>query len=212
MTKRPRRKPGEPAIAPFTVVVDTREQAPWPFVGIHGDSKDRSPIVVVPVVRDTLQTGDYSIRGYETKVCLERKSHQDLFQTLIYDWDRFKRELERMASFSFSAVVVEEDWRVISRPLEHSRIDPKSVIRRIYGAMIDFPTVQWLTMPTRRIAEITAFQLLRKFYERQLRKQQGEQQDHEQYSDHEEDSSSETLPNPTNSMEVAANVDFDFFA
>jgi len=65
-------------IAPFTVAFDTREQLPFSFQQIHMDRKR----AFVMTQKRTLQTGDYSIVGYEDRLCVERKSLEDLYHTL----------------------------------------------------------------------------------------------------------------------------------
>ena len=45
---------------PFTIIVDTREQTPWEF-GFHNTAKRK------------LDTGDYSMEGYESLFTIERK-------------------------------------------------------------------------------------------------------------------------------------------
>ena len=78
------------------IVRDTREQRGWTFDGLR-------------VEVATLQTGDYSVRGLEQVVAIERKSHQDLYNTLatVRSRARFARELERAKELRFFALVVE---------------------------------------------------------------------------------------------------------
>lgn len=45
---------------PFTIIIDTREQIPWEF-GYHNTAKMK------------LDTGDYSIQGYEDIIAIEQK-------------------------------------------------------------------------------------------------------------------------------------------
>jgi hypothetical protein len=95
------------------VVADTREQLPFGFQGMLCDAKDGGGPLTVPVVRGTLKSGDYSLKGFESRVAVERKSVADLFGTLGQGRDRFERELGRLAEMEYAAVVVEGDWREI---------------------------------------------------------------------------------------------------
>ena len=52
----------------FTIIVDTRENLPYLFHGYTCGMK-----------RSGLKTGDYSIEGYESAICIERKSKEDLY-------------------------------------------------------------------------------------------------------------------------------------
>ncbi len=161
----------EPLINPFEVLIDTREQAPWSFQGLTGDSKRKFRPLAVFTDRATLKTGDYSVKGFETDgICIERKSLADLFATLTAERNRFVRELERMQEFRVSAVIVEGGWdQIILGPRradqsdEHSLVIGKTVFRSIIAFMSRYRT-QWLPMPTRSIAEQTAFRLMERFW------------------------------------------------
>ena len=83
--------------AKITIIEDSREQTPLSFDGFRG----------VEVIRPGLKTGDYSIQGYEDRICFERKSVQDLVGTLIGGHDRFLREMERMREFEAKYILVE---------------------------------------------------------------------------------------------------------
>lgn len=73
-----------------TIKVDTREQLPLSFDGLHirGVSK-------LPTITAKLDEGDYSVVGFEDKLFIERKSANDLYGTMFRGRDRFERELER---------------------------------------------------------------------------------------------------------------------
>src|SRR5580704_7639874 len=88
-----RETPSELYVCPWTVIVDTREQAPWGFTGMELGRK----LVVVKKERRALNTGDYSIVGIENKVCIERKSADDLVGSVCGGHARLQREHERMA-------------------------------------------------------------------------------------------------------------------
>ena len=78
----------------FTIIVDTREQLPFDFERFG-----------VETVRQGLTAGDYGIVGMP--VVVERKTGEDLYSCMTVGRDRFERELERLRSYEFSAVVVE---------------------------------------------------------------------------------------------------------
>ena len=79
------------------IVVDTREQEPWGFCN-------------VPTERGTLDTGDYSVRGLEHLVAVERKSLPDLLGCVGRERDRFKRELQRLRGYRFRLLVIEASY------------------------------------------------------------------------------------------------------
>lgn len=76
------------------IVVDTREQKPYWKEGPN-------------VIRKKLDTGDYSIEGYEAEIAIERKNLVDLFGTLGKGHERFKRELERSRDLKYFAILID---------------------------------------------------------------------------------------------------------
>lgn len=98
-----------------TIVIDTREQKPYEFEDVK-------------TITGTLPTGDYSIQGCENNICIERKSLQDLYQTLTWGRDRFKKELERMQEFDEAYLLVEASWATVWIGPKYSKANPKSIV------------------------------------------------------------------------------------
>ena len=158
------RKP-KPKPAPFTILVDNREQWPYRFVV--------SPLAFgydsVEVVETFLQTGDYSIAGLEDRFAIERKSLEDLYSTLGQNRDRFEAEIQRLNEMDFAAIVVEADTRDIWRPAEHrfdwrSRLWPKAVEGTLVSWSIRYPRVHWWTVGSRAAGEVRVFGACEKFW------------------------------------------------
>ena len=169
-TRKPRRKPGEPLqplTMPFTIIQDTREISGggvWTFTGITGDSGDKFRPLIVPTEIATLKTGDYSVKGLDHLITVERKSLADCFSTLAGGRERFEAEHQRMAEMKAAFVIVEADWAtILNHPPYPSRLNPLTVYRTALSWAVKY-RVQWLAVPGRRFAEITCFQILRKFY------------------------------------------------
>ena len=87
----------------LTIIEDSREQQPLDFTGFRG----------VESVRSGLKTGDYSIQGYEDKICFERKSAPDLISTLSAGHERFLREIDRMKDFEEKYILIEREPSVV---------------------------------------------------------------------------------------------------
>ena len=64
------------------IIIDTREQLPLSFTGHE-------------TVRCKLDEGDYNIRELEERICIERKSLADFYQSITIDHLRFKKEIQR---------------------------------------------------------------------------------------------------------------------
>ena len=109
----------------FSIITDTREQR-----GLFGDKKITFEDYKIKVnsnnkeewlkyinsfckkghIFGTLQVGDYSIKGYEDKFVIERKSLPDLFGTLSSGHKRFKKELERAREYEYFAIVIDGSY------------------------------------------------------------------------------------------------------
>ena len=139
----------------FNIIVDTREQNPFDFRII----KPQPQIIVA-----TLQTGDYSIKGLEDRITIERKSLSDAYSTFGRGRARFERELERMAEFQFAAVVIEADWKtIIKYPPHRSKVTPKHVYRSVIAWQQRYRVHFWACY-SRAFAEKTTFVLLERFW------------------------------------------------
>lgn len=91
------------------IIVDTREQKPWMFENM---------------TRTKLDTGDYSIEGYEDIFCIERKAHTGEFYRNIVE-HRFEKELERMSVIRHGFVLLSFDMDDIMSFPRNSSIPPK---------------------------------------------------------------------------------------
>lgn len=109
----------------LTIIEDTREQTPLDFSGFRG----------VDVVRQGLKTGDYSVQGYEDRICFERKSIPDLVGTLIGGHERFLREVERMKAYDEKYILVERDAETLHKYCENRGWEYKfnTIIQSLLG-------------------------------------------------------------------------------
>jgi ERCC4-type nuclease len=151
---------------PFSIAIDSREQLPYQFQDIKDnvDCKGRRPILIVPTVRCTLKTGDYSIIGYEDLITIERKSKEDLYGSISQNRDNFIGRLNRMKDLERAIIVVEASWDdLLSNPPHFTKFNPKSLSRTIQSWIIRYP-VQWLMVPNRDYGEAFTFWLLRRFW------------------------------------------------
>ncbi len=82
---------------PFEIVIDTREKNPWCF-----DNAE----YVAGIINEKLDTGDYSVKGLEHKLCIERKqSVSEIAKNLSQD--NFRRELRRMDKIEHRFMLLE---------------------------------------------------------------------------------------------------------
>ena len=128
-------------------VIDSREQRPYRFEN--------------SIVR-TLPAGDYSIKGYETRVAVERKTRADAYGSLGRNRGRFERELRRLADYDYAAVVIESSLPAFLIPPDFSRMHPKSAVCSLLAWSVS------LNLPIffcgdRAHARATTWHLLEKF-------------------------------------------------
>lgn len=132
----------------ITIVIDSREQKPFRF-------KNSSV--------KGLKTGDYSVSGYEDSVCVERKSHADLFSSLGTGRKRFERELQRMSELEYAAIVIEAGLPDLLRQPPFSQMNPKSVVNTLVSWSIKYG-VHVFFAQDRRHARALTYRILEKFH------------------------------------------------
>ncbi len=99
------------------------------------DSREQTPLDLTPltVVQGTLATGDYSVRGLEHVIAIERKSESDLLACMGQERERFEREVQRLLGYPCRALVIESCWPSFDRGAWRSRITPAAAIGSLLG-------------------------------------------------------------------------------
>lgn len=150
----------KPAVPPCVIIQDTREPSPTeagafkPYILGTGKGTKGPAQWALQIERRKLDTGDYSLPGFETMVTLERKSLSDLLGTLFgatsdsvgdgrANLERFRRELDRMRSFKRAAIVVEASMQQVLKGDYRSTVLPQSVLGAVNAIFIDYgvPTI-----------------------------------------------------------------------
>lgn len=112
--------PAELPSESIVAIIDTREQMPLELAPLQ-------------VVRGTLTTGDYSVRGLEHVVSLERKSLEDLLSCMAGGRERFEREIDRLVAYPVRAVFVEAHWSDIRAGEWRSKLTPAQARAAVNG-------------------------------------------------------------------------------
>jgi DNA excision repair protein ERCC-4 len=153
--------------APFKILIDYREKLPYTFQGIRADARDDHRLIEITTEWQTLETGDYTIQGYEQRIAVERKGLEDGFSTFGKGRERFQKELRRLAAFESATVIIEAGWdEILNRPPDWSKLPPKIVYRSIIAWQQQFPAIHWWCVPGRRLAEITTFRIFSRYWRR----------------------------------------------
>lgn len=161
------------------IIIDSREQKPYVF-------KDHETIT------QKLETGDYSIQGYEDKICIERKSLVDAYGTIGRGRKRFINELERMKNFDLAIIMIESSLHeFLKYPENYNRelqrkcrinhnidyekkmmkMNPVSAINSLFAWCIRYKVVPFFCS-NRRYGNIAALRFLEKYYKENHNRQQ----------------------------------------
>jgi ERCC4-type nuclease len=103
-----------------TAIIDTREQMPLSLEPLR-------------VEVGTLTTGDYSVRGLEHLIAVERKSLADLLNCVGQERERFDREVQRLLAYPVRALVVEATWADVEQGQWRSKVTPAAAIGSLLG-------------------------------------------------------------------------------
>lgn len=181
-----------PIDSPFLIYIDSQEQFPFTFNGLHCDSSRSYRAIRVRTevrrlgdwtIRDAnsqfnyRSMGDYSLAGFVGAIAIERKSMEDLHGTIL-GWDerrpRFERELDTLNQMQFAAVVVEcslaaalegvQQWG--KKSIDDNR---RALFASVQAWQQKYRQVQWSFCDTRRLAEETCFDHLRRFWNGKVR-------------------------------------------
>jgi len=108
----------------FIIIIDQQEKHQFVFPK------------TIKTIKKHLKTADYSLVGFEDRICVERKSKSDAWGSVTEGRDRFRKEYERMAEFEKKIVVIESNLEDFLIPpvyikegkVIQSRVDPKTPI------------------------------------------------------------------------------------
>ena len=103
-----------------TAIIDTREQCPLDLAPLRTETA-------------TLPTGDYSVRGMEHEIAIERKSEGDLLSCVGKNRERFEREIQRLLAYPVRAIVVESTWHSLEAGEWQSKITPAAAVGSVLG-------------------------------------------------------------------------------
>lgn len=149
------------------IVVDSRETLPFKFIG-------------ETTITKKLDSGDYSLVGFESVIAIERKSGTDFLGSISSDRERFKQCLERLSSYERAFIVVECQLDSLmdgieikrnSRGKEGIRPNVKQKVglhpNSLFGTVVSIITryhIPIIFSKNRKEAERFTLEILKKFY------------------------------------------------
>jgi DNA excision repair protein ERCC-4 len=135
------------------ILIDTREQKPFDFSAFPGATTES---VVLPC-------GDYSLKGFEDRAAIERKSLDDLISCLMgSNRDRFERELARARRYELFCVVVEASLDDLAHGRYQSQMKAHSAAQSLFTFMVRYQ-VSIIWADNRSRAEYVTYSLLEKY-------------------------------------------------
>jgi hypothetical protein len=165
---------------PFLILIDSAEQQPFSFTNLRADAaKDHATFDVrtkwLSLGRHPTSLGDYSLEGGRGRCHVERKSMDDAHGTFL-GWaggrrERFESELANLSQIECGLVVVECSLaELINRApqwgTKTAAENAKSLHRSILAWQQDY-RVPWAFCDSRRLAEITTFRWLERWWRKQ---------------------------------------------
>lgn len=99
----------------FVLLVDTREQQP---LFTHPQEGLKVEHVALPV-------GDYSVKGYETRVAVERKKLSDFYLYIGKERRRTAEKIKALSEMDWAALVIEATEQDLMRRYEYGKMTPE---------------------------------------------------------------------------------------
>lgn len=97
------------------VIRDQREKKPWDLPGVDVEAVH-------------LETGDYTVRGFEDRFAVERKSLNDLATSVGSERTRFEDEIRRAQSMDEFVVIIEGSRDDIRNHQYYSKMHPNAIL------------------------------------------------------------------------------------
>jgi ERCC4-type nuclease len=98
----------------IVAIIDSREWA------AHQDDPGYVPLDLGPLAweKGTLRAGDYSVRGLEHVVSIERKAFGDFLACVGGERERFEECVQRMKAYPFRCIVIEATFPMIEKGVD----------------------------------------------------------------------------------------------
>lgn len=102
------------------------------------DTREQNPVDLGPlrVETGTLTTGDYSVKGLEHIIAVERKSIEDLIGCVSQSRERFEKEVQRLKAYPIKALVIEGSWSTIELKQYRGQTHPNAVFGSVMSWLV----------------------------------------------------------------------------
>lgn len=142
----------------FTIIRDSREKdgCGWKF---------RASANCDGMEVKKLDTGDYSIKGYENLIMIERKTLSDLWGTLTFQRERFMKEMDRSLAYPIRYLIIEGTLRDIDNGIRYSQVSPEFILASLTSLEVKYGLHVIFTDTRTDIAQAYVRKLLSKLFQ-----------------------------------------------
>jgi len=139
------------------VIQDSREKLPWKFENVQVDK---------------LWVGDYTLKGFESQIIVERKKKITEIASNMFQ-ERFVKVLEKLNGLPNAFIVMEHNMKdIITYPKSappsirsKTNVSGAFLMKKITQAMLDYPNIKWIWAGTPNQARIFVVSLFKRFLE-----------------------------------------------
>ena len=143
---------------PYKIIRDTREKKGhgWYFrATAECDGMDVKK----------LDTGDYSIEGYEDMIMVERKSISDLWNSLLQGRERFMKEMDRAKEIPARYLIIEGTMKDVQKGTRYSIVKGDTMIANLISLEQKYGIHVIFTDKRKDVAQRYVRGLLKKLYQ-----------------------------------------------
>ncbi len=149
----------------------------WP-VTIYYDDREKHPFELdehkFRLVKKRLKTGDYTIKGFEDILCIEKKNgiKEVLINICRGDRVRFKKFLERMSKFKYKYFIIEDSpdrIAAVLRSIPDCRMAPRTFYLWIAMIVVDYGIPVIFTGHKPSVRKAMADEIFTKIIEKDLK-------------------------------------------
>lgn len=112
-----------------------------------------------------LDTGDYSLKGYEHLIMIERKTLTDLWGTLTFGRERFIKEMDRALSYPIRFLVIEGTLKDVDAGIRYSKVTSDFILSSLMSLQVKYGLHVIFTDKRTDIAQAYVRKLLAKLFQ-----------------------------------------------
>lgn len=142
----------------FMIIRDSREKkgSGWNF---------RASANCKGMITQKLDTGDYSVEGYEDTIMIERKSIPDLWGSLGQWRTRFMKEMDRSLEFPIRYLIIEGSLKDIKAGFRYSKLTAEYIMACLTSLEVKYGMHVVFTDKRKDVSQLYVRRLLGKLFQ-----------------------------------------------